>query len=572
MNTLLFISCLLVIEGFRVERVNFYGNNTFSNKVLKEIIHTRKGKLYDEFQASLDEKRLISFYRNKGFKEAKVISWKRSVIDFEKKRIKYSIYIEEGRRTCIKEIKFEGNKVFPSTKLNHIIKLKPDDPLDEELIFMAEYAIMTFYTERGYAYAEVKHNIVNITPYETILCFQINEHHLIWFGNIKIEGQKAVRNAIIMREITFKKGSLYSHKKLSESQARIYGTNLFESVNFKLQGIGENRDTLDVIFSVKEGLPRWLAFGSGYISSARIWFNIGWGHDNLWNNGQKLELQSKYELNPFDLEELQKGEITISYMEPYFLNTPLKAQIKPFYKFYKVDKKPCYWLTYLGAEGRLGKYIGKFGQSFISYNYEVIRKGGNVPVYEVGGIVNSFLFSIAWDTRDNVFYPRKGGISAFSYEYSGGFLGGDYRFKKFTLDLLYFTTFFESTIGTRLKFGNIVDESPLERRFILGGINTIRGYQDMSYEPFLEWGNCIELINLELRIPVFKKLEFAYFIDAGNIGLKLKNMSIKNIKLGTGFGLRYYTPIGPLRLDYGRKLINPGNDRGRLYVGIGYMF
>ncbi|MDI6840369.1 MAG: BamA/TamA family outer membrane protein [bacterium] len=568
MHIILFF--LLTIEGFKVKHIEFYGNRSFSDKKLKEIVHTREGKLYDEFQSALDEKRLVSFYRNRGFKEAKVTEWKKNIINFEKRLIECKVYIEEGQRSYISGIKFEGNRTILEAQLSDIVKLKSGDPLDEERIFIAKYALTSLYADIGYAYTEVEHKLIPISTYEDTVCFQINEHKEVRFGNIRIIGNKGVRDEIIMREIIFEKGALYSPKKLYESQVRIYGTDLFESVKFELQGIEANRDTIDVIFWVKEKLPKWTAFGVGYGSPNRTWLNIGWGHDNLWGNGQRLEAQSKYELDPFELNKLQKLDVNIAYLEPYFLNTSVKAQLKPFYKFYKVGKNTSYELSYMGIEGRLGKYIGKFCQSFISYNYEIVREEGSVPKEARGEIVNSVLFSVAWDTRDNIFYPMNGYISAFSYEYAGRVLGGAYKFSKFTYDFSLYSQFLKSVIGTRLKFGGIVGETPLERRFILGGANTVRGYTDMLYTP--EWKNWIGVANLELRIPTFKKFELAYFIDVGNVWTKKEDIRIQGLKIGAGFGVRYHTPIGPVRIDYGHKIVEAKQDKGRLYLAIGYMF
>ena len=142
-----------------------------------------------------------------------------------------------------------------------------------------------------------------------------------------------------------------------------------------------------------------------------MWCDLGWGHSNLWNNGQKLEILGNYELNPFKTEELQKVKMNITYREPYFLNTDFKAELAPFYKFYKMDEEPAYELSHIGTEGRIGKYIGKHTQAFISYNYEKVTSKGEVE--ESGGIVNSAIFSISYDTKDNIFYPRTGGYSLF---------------------------------------------------------------------------------------------------------------------------------------------------------------
>ncbi len=559
------------VKEFVVKDIDFHGNRTFSDKKLKKVIHTTRREIYDEFQANMDKKRLANFYKNHGFKDIKITKLDKNIVDFERRLIKCDIYIEEGLRTYIREIQIEGNEVFSDQKLARIIKLKAENPLDEERIFVAKWAITDLYADYGYPYAEVEHKVDDSLSYEVTLCFQIREHQFVRFGGIRITGLESVRIGIIRREIQFKKGDFYSPRKLHTAQARIYGTDLFEEVSFELNGMKSKKDTVDVVFSVKEKLPRWVVFGGGYGSPNRAWFDIGWGHANLWNNGQNLGMLGKYELNPFKIEELQKVEVNITYREPYFLDTHFKAEFAPFYKFYIQDsifaEKLAYQLTHIGAQGRIGRYIGKYTQAFFIYNYERIDSKGELE--EPGGVVNSAIFSISYDTRDDIFYPRIGGIQSFSYEYAG--LGGDLKFNKFIFNFSLNIRFLRNVIATRIKFGGILKEAPLERKFALGGVNTIRGYPDMIYIPE-EWKDWIGLMNIEFRIPVWKKFSLAYFMDTGNIWEKKEDVTTKGMKLGAGFGLRYCTPIGPLRIDYGYRILETDLGNGRVYFGIGYMF
>ncbi|MBI4722790.1 MAG: BamA/TamA family outer membrane protein [Candidatus Stahlbacteria bacterium] len=568
MVSILFI--LLATEGFKVKSIDFHNNRAFSDKKLKGIIYTAENELYDEFQVNMDKRRIINFYRSRGFKYARVTDWSKTIVDFPRRIIKCDIYIEEGIRQYVREIGFEGNKFFNPDKLLKLVKLRIGSPVDKSQFFLSACKIADYYAEYGYAYTEVKDTLIELDN-DTLcsnvkLIFQITEHNRVRFGNIQIKGNRQVRTGIINREIAFKKWNIYSPQKLYLSQTMIYGTDLFESVRFELQGTESKRDTVDVVFLLKEKAPRWVSFGGGYSSPNRAWFNTGWGHSNLWNNGQNLSINCKYEINPFRLEELQKIEISLPYREPYFLNSSFKAEVLPFYK---IEKDTGYQLTYMGAQGRIGKYIGRYTQSFLTYNYEIVTKRGNVP--ETGGIINSLIFSISCDTRNDIFYPRMGAIESFSYEYAG--LNGDYNFRKFEAAGTLISRYLHTIIVMRLKVGGILGEASLERKFVLGGVNTIRGYPDMMYlnvtEEHKDW---ITLLNLEFRIPIKWKVEIAYFMDAGNVWQEIKNIKIEEVKLGTGLGIRFRTPIGPIRVDYGRPIIETENSKGRGYFGIGYMF
>jgi outer membrane protein insertion porin family len=573
---MIYLLSFLILAGneFKVKTVEFHGNHTFSDKELRKVIRTCEGELYDEFQVNVDSRLLVNFYHSRGFKYVRITDWKKTIVDPDKHLVKCDIQIKEGIQQHIKDIWFEGNKAADESRLRRVIKMSSNAPVNNQKILLAKHKLLDFYADRGYAYVEVEEEIIGLgidtlSP-NVVLIFRIQEHGLVRFGHIRVRGQQKVRHEIIAREITFKKWYPYSLTQLRVSQARIYGTDLFESVRYEIKGMEEKADTVDVTFFVKESRPRWVSFGGGYSSPDRAWLDAGWGHSNLGNNGQKLSINCKYDLNPFRIEDLQRIELKLPYREPYFFNTGFKAELSPFYNLdVQNEDSSSYQLTSAGIQGRLGRYIGRYMQSFLSYNYEVIDRKGNVS--DDGGVVNSLIYSLSWDTRNDVFYPRMGTILSFSLEYAG--LGGDYRFDKLEMGGVLVSRFLHTVIVTRLKGGAIMQEAPVKRKFVLGGVNIVRGYPDMTYAELTESSkDWMLLSNIEMRIPMWKGFEVAYFIDAGNVWSQREDMQVDEIKVGAGLGLRYRTPIGPVRLDYGRRIVDSGDTKGRVYFGIGYMF
>lgn len=556
----------------RVERVSFYGNSNISTRELRKLVSTTKGKPYKEFQKSLDKSRIIDYYKARGYSNVRIIKWE-DIINEKKKSVRCKIYIEEGLRIYIKGVKIEGNKLFSSSQIIKLTKLKSKMPFDEGAVFTAKYNIANFYAECGYPYTEVSDSISYVSLYELSVCFYISESHLVRFGNVKLEGRENMRGVIAEREVVFKKGDIYSPKKIYESQAKIYGTELFKSVKFEIPELDKKKDTLDVVFILQREKPRWMAFGGGYVSPGE-WFNIGWGNSNLWGNAQKIDIQLDYKTNIFDFRSFQDAKISASYLEPYFFNTSFKAEAQPFYEFYRIEQKDSsYERNSSGVQGKLGKYVGKFCQAFIGYNYkkdnyEKMGIQGSIP--SQAGIANSLMLSVDWDDRTDVFYPRRGAISFLSLESGGGFLGGDYQFNKIMFDFAIYSPDFHNTIATRIEVGGITGKIPPEDKFFLGGVNTIRGFPDMALTPESEWKNWIGILSLEFRSPIFKGFELAGFADAGNVWEKSEDIKIDEVKVGVGVGLRYRTPIGPIRLDYGYGLVPV--EKGHFYFTLGYMF
>jgi len=563
----------IATDNFIVNRIFFYGNTAFKAKALKKIMRTKEGSVYDEYTLTTDKERIVLFYKNHGFREAEIIESKKEV-DLESRIINCYLTIDEGVQTKVSAIKFTGNQIVSAEEFTKIVGIKPGDPLIERKILIAKINMTALYASKGYIYAEVRSTIMDVEKDAIEIEFKISEGKPIIVGNISIGGNDKTRNKIISREITLKEGTVYDPQRILESQARIYGTDLFKAVRFELHGVAEKKDTIDVVFIVEEREPRWLGFGTGFSTPSRIRINGAWGHDNLWNIGQKIEVRATY---TFNFQGDHREELDAVYHEPYFFDTPFKLELRPFYNRAKgmpLPRKEVSW----GGEARIGRYIGRNFQAFVRYKFK--RYGASAlddsqDEFQVKPITNSILFSLFFDRRDNIFSPTKGYLLLSSYEYAGGVFGGDNTFRKFSLDFSGFKEAWASVLAARLKLGHITGgEAPPPDRFLLGGVNSIRGY-DEEKPIGLEYdgGNIMCLLNLEVRLPLIARLEISYFLDMGGVWLNSSELSMRDLKAGVGFGLRYSTPIGPIRLDYGRKITDvEKQDIGEIYLAIGHMF
>jgi len=191
---------------------------------------------------------------------------------------------------------------------------------------------------------------------------------------------------------------------------------------------------------------------------------------------------------------------------------------------------------------------------------------------------------IVYDTRDNPFDPKKGILSGISVKFTSPaflsetdfvkliFHGSTYHQlnKRFVLALSLRGGIAEGYRETR--------ELPIVERFFLGGRTTVRGYEQDTLGPKGEdgnptGGNAFLLANLELRTSLGKGIGFVTFLDGGNVWLKAKDIEPGNLKYTAGVGLRYNTPVGPIRIDYGHKLERePGESRGEIHFSIGHAF
>ncbi|MEN3185155.1 MAG: BamA/TamA family outer membrane protein, partial [Atribacterota bacterium] len=180
-----------------------------------------------------------------------------------------------------------------------------------------------------------------------------------------------------------------------------------------------------------------------------------------------------------------------------------------------------------------------------------------------GGKSNSITPTIIYDTRDDIFNPHSGWWCSLQAEFAGRFLGGDYNYSKYVLDVRnYIDTGENATLALRFVGGIADVELPRFEQFSVGGVNTLRGYDLYEFQ-----GEKMLVFNLEYRFDIAKNTQLVVFGDAGYAWPLGETIRFADLKTGYGIGLRFDTPIGPIRLDYGI-----GEEGGQTYVSIGQTF
>lgn len=533
----------------------------------------KEGSEYDPFLLEKDIENILELYRNRGFPDAQVTQKNVTPVNGE---VDCEFLIIEGKRIELSSIQIMGNKAIPTIQITESLGFTVGDPYDPDMISLGEYRIKSLYSKRGYIYADVKSRIIREDPFATVIFF-IQEGPQVRIGKIRVEGNLHTRGKIIEREITVRPGDVYDPEKIYRSQERLYATNLFRDVDFQLLGVKDSSEVVDLLFRVDEVSPRWISLGGGYQSPDRVLANLKVGHENLFNNGQKLSISTFFSYN---LKGEHEEDIELQYLEPYLISTPFKLMVRAFHNRER-------WISYsqseTGTNARIGRYITQNLGFFLQYQYKTVYidtlKGS------IEGITNSILFSLSRDTRDNVFNPLKGTYTSFSLETAGGILGGSNHFGRSIVD---FSSFFNPhnrfVLGLRLKYGELTPFGPseeegvsLNERFELGGGGSVRGYEEASIGPpdarKKHSGYVMINSNTELRFPVYKKLWMGIFIDSGGVWMHRREIDSSDLKFSYGAGLRYSFPMGPLRIDYARKLTEvTRGELGRLYIAIGHIF
>ncbi len=562
-----------------VRSILFEGNRSFKASTLRDQMRSKVGQPEDSFQLVRDVEKVIAFYTQNGYLDARLVRTKRIPDPKRERLITYTYIIQEGSPYTISSIVIEGAEKIDARKLKGLLTMRTGQVLKNVLIYYSEFRMREFYAKEGYVYCKIDHRL-ETSPnlrYSRLLIFEIDEGNQVKVGTVSISGDKSVRREIIEREIVIKPGEMFNPGKAYESQRRIYGTGLFKDVRFDVVGAEEKKEIVDLVFSVVEGKPRWVAFGGGFRSPDWISVYLNWGHDNLLNNGQKLKLESSYSLNPYPSENEHEERFGISHHEPYLFNSSFQGQLHLFHHRVLLES---YHIIETGGHLRMGRYMGKHIEAFAEYKFktasvEIFKESDTRPE----AVTNSVRLSVSRDYRNNIFDPRNGTFSSFATEYAGGLLGGDNYFYRFIADASAFYNPLRSIVFALRARGGLIESfggrvTPFEERFALRGTDAIRGYRE---QDLTEGGNYLITSNAEMRFPVFKiygrYIGLAYFVDMGNAWRNKSDIKFADLQAGAGVGLRLETPIGPFRLDYARNITGPSDtDLGRVYFGIGHLF
>lgn len=544
----------------KITAIVVQGNESISKDLIISQIASNLG---DVFSKENIEKDMKAIYDLGYFKDVK--------IKLESFREGYKVVFEVVENLPLKEIIIEGNTMVSQEEMREVMILQEGQVFSQKILKNDLDRISQLYKDLGYLLINIKD--VNFDK-EGKLWINISEGRL---EKIVIEGNDKTKEKVITREMTIEPGDLFNFDNAKKSLQDIYNLGYFEDVSMRLDP-GNEEDSVVLVIKVIEKNTGKFGVGAGYSFGEGFMGYINVEEANLFGNGQSLKA------------ELEVGNMTtykLSFYEPWFGNTPTFLGLSVYNSIYNKDEAVNaiaseYEEHFLGAKLSFGRKFEndvKIGVELKTENasYELIS--GNLPDDISEGLTNSITPIITYDTRDDVFNPTEGWYDSFSVQFSGGILGGDYDYRKYDLVLrTYITTDILEEKGEESTLVNTINEGvlalramggysdsklPSFDRYEIGGVSTIRGY---DYEEFS--GDKMLVLNAEYRFPLAENFQGVVFADCGNAWDYDEPISINDLKFGAGLGVRFDTPIGAIRIDYGI-----GEDKeGQFYLSIGHTF
>ncbi|MEO2167608.1 MAG: outer membrane protein assembly factor BamA [bacterium] len=583
----------------RVGDIVFEGNEEFSGRQLRGVMETKEawflswlfdsGMLKNEILET-DVERIKAYYYDSGYVNVRI---DKAEIDRRGDGIDIRIKIDEGEQFHFGQIRFVGDtqtgKPMEESELFERIKSESGGVFRASHLRSDVESLTDFFGDQGYAFANVEPE-TTILPEEKAVDvrFRIDTGKPVKIGRIEITGNTKTRDKVIRRELKVDEQETFSATKLKKSKDALNRMGFFQGVNVTTRQSG-NDDEINLLVDVKEGSTGTFSAGAGFSSDDRFLFNVRVSENNLFGHGLRVVLNA-------DVGTIRRN-IYISATDPYFLDTQFFTSVTVF--DYRLEF-PDFSREALGLSIRalypfeaLGiTHVGWFdlSDSRIGVEYRLEQAEiSNVSlfappsVYAARGreVISSIAPSFLRNTLNHAFDPTEGSYQDISLEFAG--IGGNTAYVRAEARARWFIPVLQVgslgplvfSTGGRFGWGIGEDgisgrEIPLIERYFPGGINSVRGFEvrtlgprEDAYGPQGEYlgsepvgGTNQLIVQSEFIIPLVPQLGLrgVIFFDMGNAWLQQDGIDFGNLRYSVGGGVRWLSPFGPLRIEFGVPL------------------
>ncbi len=558
-------------EKIYIKEISVEGNVTFDDDELLDQIETgekwiftwlTEAGLLDMVKIEQDAARIVTFYNNQGFLEAKIGE---PEIRQEEEWIYLKFIVEEGPRFRIGTVEFSGDIIGMEEDMLDLLTIRDEEyvsrlSLREDILKMTDY-----YAESGYAFAGIRPVTTKSQVGNRIdVTFQIDKGELVYIDRITIKGNNRTRDNVIRRELLIAEGGVFDSKAIRQSTQALQRLSYFEEVNITPEP-SLDPDRMNVIIEVKEKSTGTFSIGAGYSSVDKIMLMGQISENNFLGRGDTLAFSA----NVSGVSQ----RFNLGYTNPHLNDSALSWGVDAFstereYDDYTKDSK--------GGGIRIGYPIWGRWKAYGNYSYtdtdlSDIAPNASFIIKESADIhiTSAVKFSLVRDTRNSLYGASRGSRNVASIKYAGGPLSGDAEFTKIEGSTswyfpIVFSTVFHIKGAAGQVFENEPGKLPVYERFYLGGLNSVRGFEYGKISPIDPTtldrigGDKMWYTNIEFVFPLLKTqgVHGAIFYDSGQVLNDDEDFFIVNdsIKNSAGIEVRWLSPMGPLRVVWGYNL------------------
>lgn len=548
---------------FLIKKIELIGNSAYSDDDLQDLMETSEENIFswittagslNQENLSRDMTKMTIFYHNNGYVQARIGE---PELSFEEDGIVVTIRIVEGSQYRVGEVTISGDLIVPAAQLMEKVEIIDKEFFNRDTLQKDQIALTDIYADEGYANVDVVPLMrENPKTSEVDIVFDIKKGKQVYFEEITITGNSKTRDKVIRRQLHVYEQELYGGKRLKRSIRNLFRLDYFEDV--KVDTVkGSADDKMKLRVNVTEKNTGAFSFGAGYGNVENFFATASISERNLFGRGQTLSLQgtlggktSKYQL---------------SFTEPWLFDIPLAAGASIYnwqYDFASYDKDS------IGGNVSLGYPLIDYSRVTLIYTYDIAdiknvedTASDSIERNEGENTKSSITTRLRYDSRDNAFHPTEGSMHSGSYEFAG--LGGTVGFNKLIGETAWYYPLVWKTVGAfRLKAGYVKELEgktlPDYEKFYMVGMDGLRGFDRDDLSPRDENGseigaNKFVMGNFEIRAPIFAQAGVfgVVFFDTGDAYAEGEDVDLANLRESAGCGVRWQSPMGPIRLEYG---------------------
>lgn len=536
-----------------------------------------KADRYSRARLNADLEKLRAFYLNRGFLEFEILSTQ-VTISPDKQDISIAIGIREGQGYVVTGVRLDGELLGKDEEIRSLVTLRPGRPYNAEEVATSVRSVADLYGRLGYAFARIEPRTeIDRERGQVEVVLVADPRRRVYVRRIDIAGNERTRDEVIRREFRQLEASWYDAAKIKVSRERVDRLGYFKDVDVSTVEVPGSVDQVDLQVRVEERPTGNLMIGAGYSSAEKLTLSASIRQDNAFGSGNYLGI----ELNT------GKTNRTLSFttVDPYFTVDGISRSVDVYYRTTRLlnSLSDTYQVATPGAAVRFGVPFSDVDTVFFGAGLERtdILSTTSLPnsyflhLQRFGRRSNAVPLTIGWqrDERDSVLAPSRGRYQRVNLEWSPAadvrYLRSNLQFQNYWPLSEQHTLAFNAELGWGKGLGG--DPFPVFKNFYGGGLGSVRGFDQGSLGPIDPTGAFIggaKRLNLngEFLLPMpgagnDRTLRIFAYADAGNVWSESASFDLSSLRVSTGVGLSWISPVGPLKLSWGKPLRQFPRDR-----------
>ena len=573
-------------DAARIRDIRIVGSKVFSESTLLGLFELTpsgwftwysKTDRYARSKLNADLEKLRAYYVNRGYLEFAIESTQ-VTISPDKQTISIAISVREGQPYTVTSVRLEGDYLGKEPEFQAFVALRPGQPYRGDAVTETSRRFTDLFGLYGYAFARVEPRTeIDRATGQVAVVLVADPQRRVYVRRVDLSGNTRTRDEVVRREFRQLEAAWYDGGLIKLSKERVDRLGYFKEVEVETNEVQGSPDQVDLVVRLVEKPTGALQIGAGYSNAEKFTFNASVKQENAFGSGNYLGI----EVNTSKTNRA----LVLSTVDPYFTVDGISRAFDVFYR----TARPLnslgdqYQLTTPGGAVRFGVPFSEYDTVFLGMGFERTEIGASAGIplsylnYRVlyGANSNAFPLTLGWarDARDNVIAPQAGRYQRVNLEWSPF---GDVQYTRINLQHQEFWPLpFRMSVGVNAEIGigrGLGGKPyPVFKNFYGGGLGTVRVFEQGSLgvvDPTGAYigGNRRFNMNTELYFPVpgtgnDRSLRIFAFADVGNVWAEAEKITGQSLRSSAGLGLSWISPVGPLKLSWGKPLSLQRNDR-----------